>query len=158
MSEENELVLAKTVFNDLCTMLEKREWSFQKYEEDLVVTFNATGEDIPMEFVIGVDAGRQLIRVLSRLPFTVPEDKRIDLAIAACVASNGLADGSFNYDIENGTIVFRLTASFRESRIGEGLLEYLIACSGMIVDAFNDKFFALCKGLISINDFIADNK
>ncbi len=156
MAEVNELERAKAVYADLCSALEKREWNYQKHEDDLVVTFGVSGEDIPMEFIIAVDAKRQLLRVLSKLPFTVPEDKRMELAIATCVASNGLADGSFDYDIASGTIMFRLTASFRESKIGEGLFEYLVVCSSITVDTYNDKFLALCKGLISINDFIAN--
>ena len=154
MADVNEMTLAKTVYEDLCASLEKREWHFQKYEEDLVITFGVSGEDIPMEFVLAVDPDYQLLRVFSKLPFTVPEDKRMELAIATCVVSNKLADGSFDYDITNGTINFRLTASFRESKIGDGLFDYLIGCSSFTVDEYNDKFFALCKGLISIDDFI----
>lgn len=156
MAEANEMAIAKTVFEDLCSALDRRQWKYQKHEDDLVVTFGVAGDDLPMDFVLAVDAQRQLLRVFSKLPFTVPENKRMDLAIATCVASYGLADGSFDYDIATGNIVFRLTASFRESKIGDGLFEYLIGCSSTTVDAFNDKFFALCKGLISINDFIAN--
>lgn len=155
MAEANEMALAKKVYDDLCASLDKREWHYQKHDEDLVVTCGVAGEDIPMQFVLIVDAERQLLRVLSRLPFTVPEDKRMELAIATCAASYGLADGSFDYDIAKGTIDFRLTASFRESKIGDGLFEYLIGCSSFTVDKYNDKFFALCKGLITINDFIS---
>lgn len=155
MNEANKMALAKTVYEDLCAALDKRQWKYQKHEDDLVVTFGVSGEDIPMDFILVIDAQRQLLRVYSKLPFTVPEDKRMDLAIAACVATYGLVDGSFDYDIANGNIVFRLTASFRESKIGDGLFEYLVGCSSATVDAYNDKFLALCKGLISINDFIS---
>ena len=155
MAEANELILAKAVYADLCAMLDKKGWHYKRYDEELVVTFGVAGEDIPMDFVLAVDAERQLLRMLSKLPFTIPEDKRMDLAIAACVASDGLIDGSFDYDIAKGTIVFRITASFRESKIGAGLFEYLIQCSSITVDAFNDKFLLLSKGVMSINDFIA---
>lgn len=155
MAEIDNIAAARTVFENLCASLDRRNWRYQRHDDDLVVTFGVSGEDIPMDFVLAVDAGRQLLRLFSRLPFTVPEDKRMDLAIATCVASNGLADGSFDYDIAKGTIVFRMTASFRESKIGDGLFEYLIGCSSFTVDLFNDRFLALCKGLISINDFIA---
>ena len=155
MANANEMALAKTVYADLCAALERREWHYQKHEDDLVVTFGVAGEDIPMEFVLAVDAERQLLRVFSRLPFSVPEDKRMELAIATCVASTGLADGCFDYDIAKGTIEFRLTASFRESKIGDGLFEYLVGCSAAVVDEFNDRFLLLIKGVISINDFIS---
>ena len=154
MAEVNETAHAKIVYEDLCAALDRRKWPYQKHEEDLVVTFGVASDDLPMNFVLAVDAERQLLRLFSKLPFTVPEDKRMDLAIATCVASNKLADGSFDYDIATGRIVFRLTASFRESKIGDGLFEYLVGCSSVTVDAYNDKFLALSKGFISINDFI----
>ena len=154
MAEENKTALARSVFEDLCAALDRRDWHYQKHEDELTVTFGVSGEDIPMDFVLIVDAKRQLLRVLSRLPFAVPEDKRMDLAIAASVATYRLIDGSFDYDIAEGTIYFRMTASFEDSRIGEGLFAYLIDCSSTVVDEYNDKFLALAKGLIDINDFI----
>ena len=75
-------------------------------------------------------------------------------AIATCAASYGLADGSFDYDLSDGQITFRMTASFRESEIGEELLQYMVSCACVTVDEYNDKFLAIDKGLISIDDFI----
>ena len=155
MAESNELALAKTVYADLCETLEKRGLVFEKHDDALVITFSSVGEDFPIDFVLAVEAEPQLLRVYSRLPFTVPEDKRMDLAIATCVASYGLIDGNFDYDISKGIIRFLLTASFRESTIGSGLFDYLIGVSFFTIDKYNDKFFALSKGLMSVNDFIA---
>lgn len=156
MSEANEMALAQTVYADLCAALDRRQWIYEKHDDDLVVTFGVNGDDIPMDFAFAIDAKRQLVRVFSKLPFTVPEDKRMDLAVAVCVASYGLADGNFDFDIADGSIMFRMTACFRESKIGDGLFEYLVGCSSSTVDAFNDKFLAVCKGVISIDDFIRD--
>ncbi len=147
-------VLAKRVFEDLCLALERKGWSYKTHEEMLVVTCSVSGADIPMGLILIVDAERQLLKVLSRLPFTVPEDKRMELAVAACVATFGLADGNFDYDVAKGTIDFRLTAVFGESKIGEGLFTYLVEFSSSVVDRYNDRFLALCKGLISIDAFI----
>ena len=146
---------AKQVYETLCAALDARGWRYKKFEEDLVITFTVSGDDIPMEFVLIIDANRQLIRLSSKLPFTVSEDKRMELAIATCAVTDRLVDGSFDYDITKGTIYFRMTASFRDSQIGEGLFRYMVDCSASTVDDFNDKFLALSKGLISINDFLA---
>lgn len=155
MTEIDENALGKKVYEDLCAALEKRSWPHERHDEDLVITCGVAGEDIPMQFLLMVDSRRQLLRVLSRLPFAVPEDKRVDLAIATCVATYSLADGCFDYDIESGKIEFRLTASFRDSTIGDSLFEYLILCSVQTVDEYNDKFYAISKGFISIEDFIS---
>jgi hypothetical protein len=155
MVDEKKMELAKQVYQTLCEAIERREWNFGKDEEKLLVHFGVNGDDIPMRFILIVDAARQLIRVMSPLPFKMSETKRMEGAIATCAASFGMADGSFDYDLSDGTIVFRMTASFRESLIGEGLFQYLISCSCAMVDKYNDQFLALDKGIMSITDFIA---
>ena len=155
MVDEKKMELAKQVYQTLCEAIERREWNFGKDEEKLLVHFGVSGDDIPMQFILIVDAERQLIRLMSPMPFKMSESKRMEGAIATCAASFGMADGSFDYDLSDGTIVFRMTASFRESLIGEGLFQYLISCSCAMVDKYNDQFLALDKGIMSITDFIA---
>lgn len=158
MADANEVMLAKSVYEDLCAALDKKEWHYKRFDDDMVITFGVAGDDIPMNFILAVETERQLLRVISRLPFEVPEEKRMEMAIATCVASYGLADGNFDFDLERGIISFRLTASFRNSKIGEGLFDYLIRSSSFTVDLYNDKFLAIIKGFISISDFIASNE
>lgn len=152
----NKSALAKSVFNTLCETLDKKEWKYEKHIEELIITFSASGDDLPMDFLLLIDEDRQLIRLFSFLPFIVEEDKRMEMAVATCAASFGLPDGSFDYNISKGKISFRLTATFRDSKIGEELFNYLVACSGTIVDHYNDKFFALNKGYLSLEDFLKD--
>ena len=154
MADEKKIELAKQVYQTLCESIEKREWKYGKDEEKLIVHFGVSGDDLPMNFVISVDEERQLIRLMSPLPFKMGESKRMEGAIATCVASYGMADGSFDYDLSDGEIVFRMTASFRDSVIGEGLFQYLISCSCAMVDKYNDQFLAIDKDIMSITDFI----
>lgn len=155
MIDEKAMASAKTVYKTLCDAINRREWNYTKDEDNLVVHFGVNGDDIPMQFILVVDAERQLIRLLSPLPFKMSEDKHMEGAIATCVASFGMADGSFDYDLSDGQIVFRMTSSFRESLIGEGLFQYMISCSCVMVDEYNDKFLAIDKGLLTIDDFVA---
>lgn len=158
MADELKMERAKNIYDAMCAAIDRRKWRYTKDEDRLLVRFSVIGDDIPMQFVMVVDVDRQLLRLFSPLPFKMSENKRIDGAIATCVATYELADGSFDYDLSDGAISFRLTASFRESMIGEGLFQYMISCSCAVVDEFNDKFLAIEKGLMSINDFIASRK
>lgn len=155
MIDEKRMEQAGQVYKTLCDAIERRGWTFNRDDERLMVHFTVSGEDIPMKLILVVDAGRQVIRLLSPLPFSMSEEKRMEGAIAACVASFGMADGSFDYDLYDGKIVFRMTASFMDSTIGEELLQYMISCSCAMVDKYNDQFLAIDKGLMSIDDFIA---
>lgn len=155
MADEKKLEQAKKVYATMRAALDEREWRYDSFEDDLVVRFDVSGDDIPMQFIMQADAKLQLIRLISRLPFQMGEDKRIEGAVAACAATYGMADGAFEYDLGDGTITFRLNAAFQDSRIGVGLIQYMISCACSMVDQYNELFLALNKGLIGINEFIS---
>lgn len=153
MAEVN-MQKAKEIFDALVDMLDTRDWKYEKFEEDLVIKSGIKGEDLPIEFIVVVKPKNQVVQLLSRLPFQIPEEKRVDAAIAICVANNGLVDGSFDYDISDGDITFRLTTSYRESTLGADLFEYMILVSAGTIDDYNDKFFMIAKDMMSIQQFI----
>lgn len=150
------MAAAQQVYQTVCDALDERKWTYHKEEEKLLIHFGVNGDDVPMNFIIIVDADRQILRVLSPLPFTMNEDKRMDGAIATCVATFGMADGGFDYDLSNGRIVFRACAAFRDCTIGVRLVHYLIELTCAMVDKYNDQFLALNKGILSLQDFIAN--
>ncbi|MGN0114783.1 MAG: hypothetical protein ACI396_05610, partial [Acutalibacteraceae bacterium] len=133
---DEKLARAQKVFNTMCETFSSNEWFYTKDEGSLSIEFKVKGDDLPMEFNVKIDAKRQLIMLLSQLPFTVPEDKRLDVAIAVSVVNNKLADGSFDYDIATGTLLFRMTSSFMESDIGNDLFMYLMICSSNTIDDY----------------------
>ena len=154
MADDKKMSIAKEVYKKLISVIENNSWQYDKDDEHLIIHFVINGKDVPMKLIFVVDVERQLVRLLSPMPFNFGENNRLDGAIAACVASYGLADGNFDYDLTKGSIVFRMTASFTDSVIGESLLKYMIFCSLATVDAYNDKFLAIEKGYLSIDDFI----
>jgi hypothetical protein len=88
------------------------------------------------------------------MPFNMPEDKRIDGALAICAANFGLIDGSFDYDLSDGQIVFRLTSSYRESLLSEELFKYMVMVSAGTIDKYNDRLFMLAKDMITLEKFL----
>lgn len=157
MANEKELKLAGEAFDTLCNSMDDLKWHYEKDEEKMMIHLGVNGDDIPMEFVIHCDAERQLIRLMSFLPFKINEDKRIDAAMATSHANYLLADGSFDYNLGDGTILFRMTSSFRESLVGIELFKYMIQVACLTVDKYNDKFLMLSKGMLSLADFIKDD-
>lgn len=154
MAEEMNMQKAKQVFNTMIRMLDTRGWHYEKHEDNLLIKSGVQGDDLPIEFIVVVKPKQQVVQFLSRLPFSMPEDKRVDGALAICVANYGLVDGSFDYDLSDGDITFRLNSSYRESTLGEDLFEYIIMCAAATVDNYNDKFFMLAKGMMTIQQFI----
>ena len=154
MAEEMNMRKAVEVYNTLIHMLDTRDWKYEKHEDQLLIKSGIRGDDLPIEFIVLVKPRNQVVQFYSSLPFRMPEDKRVDAAIAVCVANYGLVDGSFDYDISDGEIRYRLTSSYRESTLGEDLFEYMIMVAASTVDQYNDKFFMLSKGMMSVQQFI----
>lgn len=153
MAEVN-MEKAKEIYGALLNMLDTRDWKYTKYEEDLMIKASMQSEDLPIDLFVVVKPKNQVVQLLSRLPFQIPDDKRVDAAIAICVANNGLVDGSFDYDIAEGNITFRLTSSYRESTLGGDLFEYMLYVSAGTIDDYNDKFFMIGKGMMTVQQFI----
>ncbi len=155
MSEatQAEIAKAKEVYDTLCKSLDEREWHYEKHEEDMVVTCGVSGDDIPMRLIIRVMPDRQLVQVLSPLPFDIPEDKRVDVAMATTMINDRLVNGSFDFNLAEGRTVFRLTTTFLESTLGVGVFHYMIGVTAATVDEYNDKIMMLCKGMIELSAF-----
>ncbi len=155
MSSVKELKHAKVTYNTMCTKLDQMGWKYERFEEDFVVKSGVRGDDLPIEFIIVVNPDTQIVRYMSKMPFNIAEEKRIDAAIAVCSANNGLVDGNFDYDVLTGEIVYRMTANFRETILGGDVFEYMVIVASKIVDKYNDRFLMLSKGNISVEQFLA---
>jgi len=157
MTDDKKLKRAENVFQTLCGMLDALEIKYEKAEKDLVVNFYIKGEDVPMRFLMNIDADRELICLTSPIFVKFEGDKRLDGAIATCQANFRLADGSFDYDFSRGIVAYRMTSSYIESLISKDLFQYMLVIACRTVDEFNDKFMLLAAGKLPLEEFFKKN-
>ena len=155
MTEEEKLAKAQEVFATLCQTMDDNDWEYTKNEEKFSIDASAEGEDLPVDLRITVDSERELVYILSYLPFSVSEEKCLDAAIAVSAVNNIVVNGCFDYYMNTGDILFRITNSFADSIISKRVFEYMIWCACQTVDDYNDKLFMLSKGMISVDQFIS---
>ena len=154
MDNGNSHERALEVYRALCANFDGRGWKYRGREEDLSLECGVSGDDLAIELKLNVDEKRDLLILLSRLPFRVDEEKRVDMAVAVSIVNNMLVDGFFDYDIKEGTLYFRMVACYRESTLGNELFTYLVMCSSSTIDEYNEKFMMLGTGMISIQQFL----
>ena len=152
--DEDRKSVAAEAYKNLCSVIEKRGWLYYSDEQNLSVRFEVTGEDILMNFKIDIDEKWQWVYLQSWLPFNISKSGRTEIAVAVCAASNKVVDGNFDYDILTGKIVFRMSASFRNSNAGENMFDYMITSACLNIDKYNDCFLALDKGFVPIDEFL----
>ena len=154
MADAQEMKRARDTFATLCSFLESDGWPFNKDEENLVIETSARGNDLAMPIKVKVRADRQLVLLLSTLPFDIPADKRLEVAAAASIVNYRLVNGTFEFNIQTGKLYFRMTNSFIDSTLSPEIFKYMLYCSCGTVDDYNDKFEALVKGEIGLDAFM----
>ena len=145
---------AQKMYQLLQKALDDRDWRYEKDDERLLVHFGVSGDDIPMKFIMAVDAERTVVRLMSLLPFEMDENKRVEGAIAACAVSNALAEGNFDYNLSKGELVYRQAMYYENCQISVDAVQYMISLSCAVVDRYNELFLALSKGYLSIGQFL----
>lgn len=143
------------VFNALTSILDSIDWKYEKVEDKLLIKSGYQGDDLPIRFGIEVLPQNQVIRLVSYFPFDMPEDKRVEAAVAVCAVNNKLIDGCFDLDLSDGSLSFRMTDSYSDGMPTKDFVEYVLACSLSTIDDYNDKFFMLTKGMMNATDFLA---
>ncbi len=144
---------ATEVFDLLVEGLRAKNWNFDDSREKLLIKSSYQGEDIPIDFIINVDEKRECVRFIASV-YHMAEDKRVEGALAVCVANYGMVNGSFDYDINDGEIRFRLTTSYCGCIITKDFVMDMITTALLSADRYNDKFLMLSKGAITLEEFI----
>ena len=134
--------------------MESDNLKYSKDDNELRIDTGFTTDDIDVRITFLVDAERELVRLFSGLPFKFGEDKRVEGAVATCVANHGMVDGAFDYDFSDGEILFKMADSYRGADFTEENARYLLKVALSTVDNYNDRFFALAKGIMTVADFI----
>ena len=107
-----------------------------------------------MKIYMIVRPARDVVSLLSSMPFQAPEDKRMEMAMAVAVANYGLIEGTFDFDINDGEIRYRQTNSYHESLLSEALFEKMLNIALYWIDRYNDRFMMLEKGMMTLQQFI----
>ena len=150
-----DIASAKAVYATIIKALDSENLKYQRDDENFRIDISFSTDDLDVKLIFSVDEDRDLIRLLSFLPGNFPEDKRIEGAVATSVANHNMVNGSFDFDLSDGEILFKMTNSYRGCTIGVECILYMLRVSLNTVDDYNDRFFALAKGMITLQQFMA---
>jgi hypothetical protein len=145
---------AINAYKTLCACLDEQKWKYEKDDENLFVFCTVTGEDLPIKIGVRFDPKREFVHLLSRLPLTIPEDKRIEANVLVSAINYSMVHGLFEYDINKGEIDFRINTSFKDSLLSKELFSYLIYVSCMTIDKYNDQLLMYSTGKLTLEKII----
>lgn len=144
---------ALQMFKTLCQTLDEIKWSYNKDDQNLVVRTSAIGDDLTIPFTIKVYEERSVMYLHSVMPFVIQSDKRDCLAKAVLMANNSMLNGSFVFRLNDGGIAFKIIVPFMNCTLSKDVCRYMIDISCRMIDKFNDKFWALAKDNMTLEEF-----
>ncbi|MBQ8882588.1 MAG: hypothetical protein IJY70_04260 [Clostridia bacterium] len=106
-----------------------------------------------MNFSIFFDIKNELISLLSQMPFDFDKEKVVEGALACAIVSDSLREGSFDFNIQNGRVFYRLTNTVEGMTVSRELCAHIFEISTYTVDKYNDKLFMVAKGAMSPQEF-----
>ena len=159
MDEAMKKQQAQKMYNIFCQTLDANDWKYKGNAEELKIECGAQGDDLPMELVIVMKENLQNLQLLSRMPYKIPEDKRLDVAVAISDVNNRLVHGGFDYNVADGNIYYRMVGNFSNFLWSQEICKYMLFCACKTIDEYNDKFLMVGKGIMSLEAFLkAENE
>lgn len=155
LSEKDERCAAQ-IYDLLLQTLDDIGYHYQRNDEERQVHFEVHGNGLPMELTITVDGERDLIRLLSFLPFKVPENRLQDMALGVCRINDVLINGNFDLSAERGRLSFRMVQCYRDSLIDMEVLKYMVFVSLNTIDEYSEKLFLLSRRHITLDELEDD--
>ena len=146
---------AKAAFDLVVKTFKKNKWKYEANKDKLQVKTIFSGDDLDMTLYISIDEDRDLLRIYSFLPEDFPSDKIALGAFATAAVNWKIANGTFDYDVSDGTVMFRVVNSFRNCPMSKEIIDYLVHITVGTVDEYNDKLVDLAKGRMTLDQFMS---
>ena len=145
---------ADAVYKCYCDFLDSKGFKYQSDNSERSIILQITGEDFPMTTLFKVEEEHERTFIFSKIPFEANKDKIPDLIMATTLINQILAVGAFCVDTDN------LYCSYESNEIFTGLsgfnpdyAERVIISAFSAIEKYNDKLFAINKGLLNLKEF-----
>ena len=155
MNEVQRLVHAREVFEDVGAIIEGRGWYSEWDEAGLMISFGTGGSEVPPRLVAVVDAGRQLLRLVSVVMTEFPEELRMDGAVACAAVNAKLPAGCFELDLADGQLSFRISQSVHGSSVNTDQFLDMIRLSDAAQKAYGEGLSLLAQDVFDLQSFLA---
>lgn len=121
----------------LMDFLDSDNWNYEETDYEGVLKMGLNGENGQYTLFAIVDEEEEKFEFLSKIPITVPENKRSSVAEFLTRANYGLKYGHFEMDLDDGEVNFKTNTPFEQGTVLEdSVIEKLLYSNVLIVDRY----------------------
>jgi hypothetical protein len=144
MTKEELNTATQRLFNISKDLFEKMSQKDSRIinEEKYLLEGDFTADPFNVHIKLTIYPENGLISIFSLLPFDVPPARSNEVAKLLCTINyNDLYAGNYDYGVEQGKILLRLSIPFRNSILSKDLIEECLQYTISTVSKYNNKIF-----------------
>ena len=152
---------AEAVYDTVCRALEGMGMKILKDRNEdgsLVAVSRVISDEFKLTLILMVRHQIDTITLIAGLPLTVPLKLRMWMAAAVCTVNGAIFEGNFNYDMEAGSVLYRLTENYLDTQIGEKQIRSMVTKAVRTIDIYGIKMRRFCEEIVTLEEFIEDVK
>ncbi|MCL2332152.1 MAG: YbjN domain-containing protein [Actinomycetia bacterium] len=157
MADDNK-TQAEQIFAAVTDFFDSKSYRYDVDKENFQLDTGFTTDDLDAPITIRVYPDNQSVILYSFLPFNFAPEQIEEACRAACAVTLKLYDGCWTVKPENGETFYRVGQTYADSIVGREMIDDMLGSSLAMIDAFNDRFEKLQKGLIPWEEVVEQEK
>lgn len=145
---------AEKVAKILRSVLDGYGWHYSVSNDGLSFEFGVKSDAMPMYYTMRVWPDKELVTTYVSQKLIIPESKRIMAALGFCQANNHLVDGSYDFNVATGELLFRVVACYHDMKIGPATIKYLINVANQSFDDVNQTICDYVNDVIDGTEYL----
>lgn len=146
----------KEIINIIADALAEKNMLCDKHEDMLIIRSWSLSKD-PIEFCMLINETLKSVTFFSIYDFKIPEERRIEGAAAVCKICFR-ARGSFDYDLNDGSVQYRLATWYKYAPLTVEHVKYMIDIGLASVILHEDKLHSFAKGQTTLKELLEQSK
>ncbi|MCI8458560.1 MAG: YbjN domain-containing protein [Clostridia bacterium] len=148
---------ATAAYNAIVRFMTEAKLHYESNEDTREIFVTITGADFPVSLLFTVNEQLQRVETYCELPFAVRKEKAVDMAVALAAVNARIAYGKFCLYFDKGLCTFENTEYITDLEgFSAAYGRAIVAPAYAIADEYNDKLYALNKGLLPLKEFAAN--
>ena len=119
-------MLAMKNYRSLLEAFELNDWKCDHDGGTMKMEYGVNGDYFKMRFTTKVVAERQHVILTSKLPCKFPKERSGAGALVIGAANYALSAGKFDFNVDDGSISFKMTLSYRGSILSKEAYKFLL--------------------------------
>jgi hypothetical protein len=146
-SSRKEIAMLDTqkqfTFEDLVECLNEDGVNFASREQDGAIMAGFGGEHGPVHLLARVDGERNVLALTFRLPLTVPEEKRIEMAEAITRANYGIVVGNFEMDMRDGELNYKVAVPIDDAMLSQAQFRHCMGAALRTIQRYLPAYYRI---------------